>query len=265
MKYLLLVIGLVLEISAFSQKKEKKLDPGIKFFYKEVTVETDDYKAYFVDVVAVGKQIKYKIKLFNKTNDYLYVKPNEIVYVSDSKTLMSTDKNYVVPPNEEVSAVLDYKATELQVDKFKIELKGIYKVSAGGKITRIPNFDLPPSKNDFTSGNFYCILKKSDSETAKSYAKFECAYNGDVIGIINPNKSIAIMPNGSDNANSKNTKPMLLEKSKLDDFTVVFMEVKGAGDMHKKPIAINWNETFREAKPVKLSPSTAEFIKESQK
>lgn len=262
MRYLLLVAAVVLGLNTFAQKK---IDPATKYFYKDVTLETDDYKAYFVDVVAVGKQVKYKIKIFNKTNDYLYVKPSEISYVCGSKTLHSTDKNYAIPPNDEISYVIDYKSTDLQVEKFNLQLNGVYKVSAGGQIIRVPNFNLPPTKNDFTSGNFFCILKKNANTTPKAYATFECSYSGDAIGIINPNKCIAIMPNGADNPNSKNTKPMLLEKGKSDDFTAVFLEVKGAGDLQKKSIAINWNETFRESKIVKLASSTAEFIKESEK
>lgn len=265
MKYLFLIIGLVFTLSTFGQKKEKKRDPAAKYFYKDVTTETDDYKAYFVDVVAVDKQIKYKVKIFNKTNDYLYVKPSEIVYVSDSKKLNSTDKSYGIPPNDEVSFVIDYKSTDLQVEKFNLELKGIYKASAGGPVTKVSNIVIPATANEFTAGKFTCTLKKSESTSAKVYAKYDCTYNGDAVGIINPSKCVAIMPNGTDNANSKNTRPMVLENSKSDYFTLIFLEVKGAGDLKKNPISINWNDTFRESKLVKLKSSSVEFIKDSEK
>ena len=87
------------------QKKEKKIDPGLKYIYKEATLETDDYNVYIIDAVAVGKQVKFKIKIFNKTNDYLLIKPNEINYVVDGKTVFCRDKNFVVQPNEEETEV----------------------------------------------------------------------------------------------------------------------------------------------------------------
>ena len=265
MKHVLLTISLLLSLLSFAQKKEKKLDEGVKFLYKEATVETDDYKIYIIDAVAVGKQAKFKIKIFNKTNDYLMVKPTEMSFVAGSKTVCSKDRTYVVQPNEEETDVIDFKGTEMQVDKFTLEIKGIYKASAGGQIIRTPSFVLPPTKNEFSIGNFSCTLKKSESKTDKAFGKFECAYNGDGIGIIDPNKCIAIMPNGTDNPNSKKQKTLILEKGKTDDFLAVFLEVKKAGDMQKKSIEIHWNDAFRESKLTKLNPSKIEMVRELEK
>lgn len=265
MKNILLAISLLIGINSFSQKKEKKPDEGTKYLYKEATVETDDYNIYLMDIIAVGKQVKFKIKIFNKTNDFLLVKPNEICFVSGDKTIFSTDKTIVVQPNEEESEVIDFKGSEMQVDKFSVEIKGIYKASAGGQIIRIPNFNLPPTKNDFTIGNFTCTLKKHESKTDKAFGKFECSYTGDGIGIINPIKCIAIMPNGTENPNAKKNKAMILEKGKSDDFTAIFNEIPGAGDLQKISIAINWNETFRESKLAKLKTSKIELVKSGEK
>lgn len=265
MKNILLAILLLTGVNTFAQKKEKKPDEGLKYFYKEATIETDDYNVYIKDIVAVGKQVKFKIKIFNKTNDFLLVKPNEISFVSGDKIVFSTNKTIVVQPNEEETEVIDFKGSDMQVDKFLIDIKGVYKASAGGQIIRMPNFNLPPTKNDFTIGNFTCTLNKHESKTDKAFGKFECTYNGDGIGIINPNKCIAIMPNGTDNPNAKRNKVLVLEKGKSDDFTAVFNEVPGAGDLQKKSIAINWNETFRESKLSKLKDSKIELVRNMEK
>ena len=262
MRHILLAITLLIGLHSLAQKKEKKIDPGLKYIYKEATLETDDYNVYIIDAVAVGKQVKFKIKIFNKTNDYLLIKPNEINYVVDGKTVFCRDKNFVVQPNEEETEVLDFRGTDMQADKFTLELKGIYKASAGGQVTKIPNFELPPTKNEFTEGNFTCTLKKNESVTAKAYGKFECIYTGDGIGIMSPNKCIAIMPNGAENPNAKKNKTMILERGKTDDFTAVFNEVPGAGDLQKSKIAIKWNETFRESKLQKLNLAKVELIKD---
>lgn len=265
MKHLILAITLLIGISTFAQKKESKQDENVKFLYKESTLETDDYNIYIIDAVGVGKQVKFKIKIFNKTNDYLLIKPNEINYVVGNKIVFSRDKNFVVQPNEEETEVLDFRGEDMMVDHYTLEMKGIYKASAGGQISKVTNFNLPPSVNEFTTGNFTCHLKKNESTTAKAFAKFECTYIGDGIGILSPNKCIAVMPNGSDNANAKKNKTMILEKGKSDDFTVVFNEVVNAGDMQKNPIVIKWNETFRESKLLKLNLAKIEMTKESEK
>jgi len=251
MKYITLAFMLFIGLNLFSQK-EKKPDEKVKVFYKDVAAETDDYKIYIEDAVAVGNQSKFKMRVFNKTNDYLLIKPSEITFTADGKTFTSKDRTFVIPPNDESHLVIDFKGSGMQFENYSLDVKGIYKASAGGKIIEIPNFELPATKKEFTAGNFLCTLKKGDSKTDKTVARFECAYNGDGVGVIQPYKSVAVMPNGTDNANSKKTKAQVLEKGVTEDFTLLFLEVKGAGDMQKKAIQIKWGETFRESKLVLL-------------
>lgn len=272
MKYFLLVITLVLSLFSVGQEKDKekskekdKAKEDVKFLYKEATVETDDYNIYIMDAVANIKQAKFKIKIFNKTNDYLLIKPTEFKYLAGDKTLLGQDKTYVISPNEEETKVIDFKGADMLSEKFTVEFKGIYKASAGGKAYSVPNFELPPSKNDFTVENFTCTLKKADLKTDKSAVKFECVYVGDGVGIINPMKASAIMPGGQENVNSKKNQPMILEKGKRDDFTLVYNEVAGAGDMQKKGIQVKWNETLRESKLLPIGTAKRELVKESEK
>lgn len=257
MKNILLATALLVGLNSFAQKKEKEKKPkdDEKYVYADATIETDDYKIYVIDAVAVGPQAKFKIKVFNKTNDYLLVKPSEFTYVAGDKKITSRDKTFAVPPNDEEIEVIDFRGSEMQAESFTIEAAGIYKASAGGKVSEAPNFDIPVSKNEFTAGNFSCSLKKADATTAKTFGRFECVYTGDGVGLINPNKAVLVMPNGSDNPNAKKHKSIILEKAKNDDFTVVFNEVKDAGDMQKAKVAIKWMETFRESKLLKLNPS----------
>ncbi|MDF2449852.1 MAG: hypothetical protein K0R26_2356 [Bacteroidota bacterium] len=268
MKYLLLLSTLFMSFFINAQEKEKnkeKPKEDVKYLYKQANVETDDYNIYIIDVIASVKQAKFKIKIFNKTNDYLLVKPTEFKYLAGDKTLLGEDKTYVVSPNEEETKVIDFKGADMLSEKFTIEFKGIYKASAGGKIHQLSNFELPASKNDFTVENFTCTLKKADLKTDKSAIKFECVYVGDGVGIVNPMKATAIMPGGQDNVNVKKNQPMILEKGKKDDFTLVFNEIPGAGDMQKKGLQIKWNETLRESKLLPIGTTKLELIKESEK
>jgi hypothetical protein len=201
----------------------------------------------------------------NKTNDYLLIKPTEFVYLAGDKTVLSLDKTYVVSPNEEETEVIDFKGGDMLVEKFTVEFKGIYKASAGGKINKVSDFDLPPTKNEFTSDNFTCSLKKHDLKTDKSIAKFDCIYVGDGVGIINPTKASAIMPKGQENVNHKKIKPIILERGKKDDFTLVFTELVNAGDMQKGGIKVKWNESFRESKLLPIGNAKLELVKDSEK
>lgn len=259
MKKLLLACGLILGMASFAQK-DKKVDEKYTYVYKELSFETDDYKVYVVDAVAQATYIKFKIKVFNKTNDYLVFRPQEIVLAGNGQNIAGTDKQFTIAPNDESSRVIDFKGTGMQQEKFTLDLKGVYKVAANAPAVPAPNFDLPPSKNDFKAGNFNCKLLDNKMKTDKTVAKFGCTYEGDGIGILDPYKCSAIMPNKQDNANSKKYTGVLLEKGKYEDFFVHFNEVSGAGDMQKNPISIKWNDTFKESKLTPMKAAGIELL-----
>lgn len=263
MKQLFLIIALAIVTPFFAQdkgdKKNKKPKETEKFFYKDVVVETDDYKIYIVDAVAESKFSKFKMKVFNKTNDFLLIKPSEIIFSSGDISLKNTEKDFIIQPNDESSKVIDFKGTDLQLQKFNIKISGLYKVASKGNALTAKNFELPPSKNDFTVGNFDCVLKKYDATTSRSVAKFECTYKGDNIGIINPYKTSCVMPNKQENANAQKNNLAVLEKGKSDNFILLFNEIIGAGDLQKKSIEVKWNDAFMESSLSKLKDENTTF------
>ncbi len=264
MKHILLSCLLFVGLTTFGQKD--KINEKTKIIYNDATIETDDYKIYIDDAVGALNLSKFKLRVFNKTNDYLLVKPADIVFTADGKTFQTTDRTFVVAPNDEARQVIDFKGSGMQFDKFTIEVKGIYKAAVTGKVTEIANFVLPPAKNDFASGNFSCVLTKNGKSTNKTVVRFECVYNGDGVGIINPIKTVLVMPNGTDNANGhKKIKAMVLEKGVKEDFILTFNEVVGAGDMQKKTVQIKWGETFRESKLILLKGAVIAIEKDAAK
>jgi hypothetical protein len=104
MKHLLLAAALLIGVNSFAQKEEKekkkskkeieaeKAKEQEKYFYKDATFETDDYSVFITDAVAAHGYVKFKMKVFNKTNDFLVVKPLEMGYSSNGKTAISKDK-----------------------------------------------------------------------------------------------------------------------------------------------------------------------------
>jgi hypothetical protein len=261
MKNLFLTCFILFSVIAGAQDKEKKkkTEPKYLYCYKETSFETDDYKIYFVDAVNVEAKAKFKMRIFNKTNDYLVFKPSELVFKINGQDIPGTDKQMIIMPNDEDSKVIDVKGKGLQEEKYSIEIKSVYKVAANSPPTAVPDFDLPPSKNDFTSGNFNCKLLDHSLKTDKSTVKFGCTYNGDGIGIIDPYKSAAIMPKGKENANSKKYKASLLTKGGYEDFTLEFKELNGGDDMQKNPFKVKWNGTFSESKMNPLSGGKIDF------
>lgn len=71
---------------------------------------------------------------------------------------------------------------------------------------------------------------------------FKATYNGDKIGIFEPNKIAMKMPDGKEYANyHSDRKPIVFEKGKADDFTVAWKDIPTtSGDMQKDEMTVLW-------------------------
>lgn len=245
-----LIVALLLMITFASRAQEKKwsVDPKYKFYYKETSVETEDYKIYIEDALSTDSYAKIKVRIFNKTNDYLLFKPTDLIFTINGSEIPGSDKQLIIFPNDEGTKVVDVKNKGNQVEKYSIAIKNMYKISANTPPIQTEDFSIPTAKNNFITGNFKCNVKSAAVKTDKSLIKFVCLYEGDNIGILTPGKAVAIMPKGQENPNVNRNKGTLLEKGKQDDFIVEIKELKDAGDMQTNPFKIKWNDTFKESK-----------------
>ena len=239
-----------------AQEQKKNIDPKYAFCYKQTSLETDDYKIYIDDAVNENAYAKFKIRIFNKTNDYLIFKPTDITFKIGTQAIASKDKQIIILPNEEGWKVIDVKGGGFQETNYSVELKNIYKISANSPAIKTEDLNLPSTTKEFTAGNFKCKVGKASLNTDKSILKFECAYEGDAIGILAPKKCVAVMPKGQENPNADRFKGCLLEKGKSENFVVEFREIKGGGDMQKSPFKLVWGETFKESKIEPLKGGT---------
>ena len=222
------------------------------FCFKNTSFSADDYKIYIEDAVNEDGYSKFKIRIFNKTNDYLIFKPGDAVFKIGSREIICKEKQIVILPNEESWKVLSVKGKGLQEEKFSVEIKQLYKVSSSVESIKVENLDIPLKKNEVIAGKFKCSIKE-EIKTRESILKCECIYDGEGVGILAPGKIVAIMPKGQENANADKFKACLLEKGKSERFFVEFKEMKGGGDMQTSPFKMVWGETFKESKtePIK--------------
>jgi hypothetical protein len=248
-------LAALLSITFFSQAQESKkhIDPKYVFCYKNLSVSTDDYKIYIEDAINEDGVSKLKIRIFNKTNDYLIFKPEDVIFKIGSQNVACKEKQLIIMPNEEGWKVISVKGKGFQEEKYTLEIKNMHKISASIAPVKVEDMPLPPAKNEFYAGKFKFVIKKADLQTDKTILKCECTYEGDGVGILSPAKCIAIMPKKQENPNADKFKSCLLEKGKSENFLMEFREMKGAGDMQKGPMKLVWGETFKDSKvePIK--------------
>jgi hypothetical protein len=259
MKNLIIALAIVCGTftTAFAQKKYKRI------FYKPQTIENNDLKVSINDAVSTPAGIKFKLKLINKTNDYIIYKPNESVFKINGKDYNPNEEWMIIRPNEQDWKVIDIKGADLMIDQnFKFVLDGVYKANINEGAITAPNFTLPPSQNDFKAGGFSVTHVSNKKTTARTDAKFNITYNGDKIGIFEPNKVAMKMPDGKEYANYHSDKePIVFEKGKEKTTAVAWKDIPTvSGDMQKVDMVILWREAFKEITPKKAPNQTLEII-----
>ena len=217
-------------------------------------IETDEYNIKIEDVVSNEKYIKFKVRITNKTSDYLLFEGGKCVCITETKTIPTVEKYVFIEPYFTRSRVLEFKGTDgLSFDKFSIEIKGLYRVPVGEKILKAPDFQIPPGLKDFKAGKFECTFQSTKQETQSMWMKFSCKYNGEKIGFINPSKCVIKYTDGKEFAatNLKSHPEMMLpgEESK---FTVDFQIPAKSTDIPIVNMSIVWNDVFSESAAIPL-------------
>ncbi len=248
-----IILALTIATSAFSQKKEKVIKYQ-KTFYKNQTIENADLKITIDDAVATPTGMKFKINIINKSNDYILFKPTECEFRIKGNAVKPIEKLLIIRPNDRESKTIDIKGgTYILPENFEFLMAGFYKVTLDAKGNVTNDFKLPASSNEFKTGGFSVTLSGFKKETAKTDAKFNVAYNGDKIGIIETNKIAAKMPDGKEFANYLTDKPIIFDKGTTDEFKIAWKDIPiDSGDMQKVEMIVLWREAFKEVSPIKI-------------
>jgi len=228
--------------SAIAQKEVKYT----KIYYKDLKTENNDIVITVDNAVSTEAETKFKLRIDNKSADYIIYKPEESKFVIEGSDGVVKEKWKVIEPNDYGTIVVNLKGVGFnKVKNYTFELQGLYRVSA--------------NQNEFNVGNFKVTLNKLYKESDKTEVKFNAVYNGDKIAFIFPSKTAVKMPDGNDYANAKSKAPaIMLLRGENDSFTLKWDRMEGgkAMDMQKVEMFIKWNDAFCEVSPEKMKGAT---------
>ncbi|MDF2436164.1 MAG: hypothetical protein K0Q95_540 [Bacteroidota bacterium] len=263
-KLVLALLAVTAMNSAIAQKETKYA----KLFYKDLKVENSDVTITVDNAVSTDAETKFKLKITNKTNQFLIFKPEECKFVANGKEIKPLEKWLIISPNDSDFRVINIKGPGYNsVKSYSFIIDGIYKVSAEEKGIPTPDFKLPASKNDFKTGNFSVKLNKLYKESDATKLSLDVTYNGDQMGVVNPEKAGVVMPDGKEYAAVKSTGmlaksgPVLMKKGETESVTLKWDRMEGgkAMDMQKVDMMVKFNDMFSESTPQKSKPETLNF------
>jgi len=264
MKKLILALVAVSTIGTLSAQKKEKEVKYEKIFYKDLKVENSDVTIVVDNAISTDAETKFKLKIVNKTSDFLIYKPEESKFIIDGKEMKPTEKWKIINPNSDNFVTVNIKGAYNKVKSYSYVLDGLYKVSANGKIVEAENFRLPLTKNDFKAGDFAVKVNKLYKESDATHLKLDVTYSGNQMGIVFPDKAAAKLPDGNDYATVKSggllskDGPILLKKGQTESITLNWDRMEGgrAMDMQKVEMIVKFNGTFTEAMPDKMKSET---------
>lgn len=240
-----------------AQKKYEKI------FYVENKVETDEMTIVGKSAVSTEAFTKFNLVINNKNNeDIILYKPEESKIIANNKEYVPNEKPLKVGPADREHKVVDIKGADFLITGYSYEISGLYKVSTTTTSIETPDFQLPPSQNEFKTGNFTCTMTELSKQTDKTVVKFNCRYAGNKTGVIHPGRAAVRLPDGDEIATAKSNKtPVLLQKGESEKITLVWDRMQGgkATDMQKIKMMLVWRNTFVESDAVKLDPVKLDF------
>ncbi|MBV6403748.1 MAG: hypothetical protein GFGODING_00493 [Flavobacteriales bacterium] len=239
----------------------QKVDPRHTNFYRvPAPVENEVIRIEFKDPVAQLAMCKVRVELTNKTSDILIIKASEIVFTVGGATYSPKDRDFVIRPNDRINRTLEITGGNMHHDAFSVKFGGANRLSRSEGALKVPDFDVPPSKNSFTAGNFEVNLVNMDKETAKTALKFKVVYRGSKVALVDPSRTALRIESGQEFANaSSKSKEVILQQGEDDAFTV-YGEIPGKiVDMQFANMKLVWNDAFREVTPKPFKIGTVDF------
>lgn len=244
---------LLLNYCASAQKEKHKI------FYNNAKIENNDLIVEIVDAVAEADYCKMKLKITNKTTDHIIYNPAEtefvyafgIVYPKGALAIFNGKTEYLGPKETDTRVIIAKGDKRFLTDSCIINLKGFHKIAAKGTIYKAPDFQLPPSTNDFTVGPFKVVLKDLDKKTKKTTARFEITYTNDAkhYGVITKGQPVLKIKDGREFAMSDSKdKVVLIKDGKDASLSMEYkIQVKTGVDMQFATMHVVWRDTFSES------------------
>ncbi len=217
------------------------------------------------NIVSQKDNAKFALKIINDGKDIIVYDPSKSTFSTfTAGETHPNEKEMIVTPGKNKSKTINVSGAtgDMRQEAVAYETGGFFRVPIEGTTAEAEDYQLPPSKNSFTIGNFDVVMKGYKATTAEARAQFEVTYNGDGIGLINAsNLSVRANRKKTDEEviyanDDKKADVEMLRKGDKTKFNAVFHIEGRIVDMQFATMYIIWNDTFVESEMQPLESTT---------
>jgi hypothetical protein len=247
-------------------------DPSYEIYYRMVNaIDNESVKVEISGNHCQANFCQLKLKMTNKTKDYVVLKTEDLKFVLEHDTYTPKEKNIVIAPFKSVSKTIRVDGdNRFQVDKYELKLKGFYRVPVDAPFTKMEKFKLPATSNSFKTDAFVCKVNGEIVKVTKvTEVPLLCKYVGNSIAILDQSKAVVVLESGQEFAttNLGSMKKLMGGDNILfpgDDKKIkaVFKVPGKIEDMQFANMEIDWKDTFIESKLIPIELSNQKFEKD---
>jgi hypothetical protein len=271
-KYFGIVIILLTTVTSFGQTPENH--PKHENHYKVIPpIETSDYKIEIINAHTQTQFAIIKVRISNKTGNYIVYEPSETEFVFEHGTFKPYKKRIIIAPWQYTTRTIKVSGdSRFHVEKYTLNIKGLYVLPAKGKTYVAPEFSLPNTTNYFDIEDVYnCkVSGRIIKETQVTEVPFRCTYVGHGVGLIDPSKLVLRLEDGREFAVMKTGNFFTSISTAFGDANIVFPgeEEKVLAvfripskitDMQFANMEIDFKDAFMDAQLTELYSPTIEF------
>lgn len=273
--YLMLPL-LLMAIGGKAQLAET--DPRHENHYKYVVpIVTDEVK---VEISNVHTQMYFgqmKLRITNKTNDYIAIKSGDIVFEMNDTKYYPTDKVYMIAPRDYITRTIRVDGdNRFHVDSFLVKLDGFYKIPIDGKPLDVPQFVLPNTTNHFEMEGYECkVAGRIIKQTMITEVPLRCTYVGNQVGLVESSRISVKLEDGKEfpNVNTGSKIKNLTTTGSTDvlfpgestKINAVFRVPSEVADMEWVNMNIHFNDAFAKTALIPIAVDEQEFILDQTK
>jgi len=265
-KLTLLSLTVVMSVSISIAQNKPKSYAKLIFNNVEV-VDNPSVTISIQSAVANETQTKFKLKVVNKTNDFILIKFAECKFVAGTTEVVPKEKDLLISPIENDFRVVNVMGVFNSSEHCSFVMDGVYKISAKGNSVNAPDFKLPVNQPEFSAGPFNITNTDVYKQTDATKLKFNVVYTGNKTGYIFTTKPMVLMPDNNEYACAKPSGlfagPALItiKKGTSETFEVNWDRMPSGKtlDMQKVNMHVKWHDTFCELDPAKEKTITIPF------
>ena len=247
-------------------------DPRHENHYKYIApIITDEVTIEISNMYSQMNFAQVKLRITNKTNDFMALKSDEIIFRINGIDYRPTGKIFMIGPRDYITRAIRVDGdNRFHVDRFSINFDGFYKIPAEGTAMLAENFSLPNSVNDFEFGEFQCkVAGRIIQSTQITELPLRCTYTGNKVGLIEASRISVKLEDGQEFANINTGSKIknlvttgstdVLFPGEQTKITSVFRIPAKTADMQFATLSVNFNDSFSETELITIPIPPQDF------